>query len=325
MFKYPKCCDWLIFHETKDGIIVEDYFGETEIVLPGSEVHFLRKLDGKTDPYEIAPDMSHSSVDQLMDFFDEHDLVRYTRIVCLSLLFSLYTVCFIHPNKRKKQNAYILNQILLFSFLPMLIIGLVVYVKNGDFNWDYSLAGIFVGIVLGMILHECGHGIAGFAFGARIFEAGLLSKFLLPGAYVLLDERPVKKKIHRVQIYAAGVEMNALLAGISFLLAGIIHAFEGFLFGIAIQNLFIAGLNILFVPGFDGEKIIGELMGKNDFARFSLRILFHSMGRKKMWRSGPQGKAAMISTFCTALVQSALPILLVINLAGVIIWIIELF
>lgn len=326
MFDYPKCCDWLVFHRAREAdVIVEDYLNETKIVLTRSEADFLHKLDGHTDPYAIAPDMEHSSVEQLMKLFEKHELVRKSRFVSKSLLSVIYTVCFIHANKHKRMVAYFLNLILLLSFLPVLFIGASIYAKYGDIDWDYVSVGLYVGLALGMVLHESGHALAGLAFGARVFEAGLQMTFLLPGAYVMLDDRPVRKKMRRVQIYAAGVEMNALLAGIALSLGGITSDFGGFFFGIALQNLILAGLNIIFIRGLDGEKMISELIGRKDFVGFAAKILFHSKERKRLWSRGPQGRAATVSAFCIALVQSALPIVLVSNLIGVVTWIADLF
>lgn len=326
MFEYPKCCDWLVFHMVRDtDVIVEDYINETKIILTRSEADFLHKLDGHTNPYAIVSDMAHGSVDQLMELFEEHELIRKSRFVSKSLLSVIYTICFIHPDRRKRMIAYFLNLLLLFSFLPVLIIGASIYAKYGDIDWDYVSAGLYAGLALGMMIHESGHAIAGLAFGARVFEAGVQMTFFLPGAYVMLDDRPVKKKMRKVQIYAAGVEMNVLLAGITLSLAGITSDFGGFFFGIALQNLILAGLNIIFIRGLDGEKIISELIGKKDFVGFSAKILFHSRERKRLWSRGPQGRAATIAAFCIALVQSALPIVLVSNLIGVVTWIADLF
>ena len=113
----------------------------------------------------------------------------------------------------------LVNYLLLILWLPTLLFGLDCFIKNlPDIDNGSALLGQWIAIVIGAVLHEIGHASATLCYGGRVFEAGSLLQNYMPGAYVMIDDKPVRKRLQKVQILAAGVEMNMLLSGIGWLL-----------------------------------------------------------------------------------------------------------
>ncbi len=325
--RYPMCCNWLMFRRiSEDEYLVEDAFAETSVKMPTDEAMFLQALDGKTNPYQIDLTLDYYTTKELLNYFDDNNLLRQGRLLRTGLVSVIYTLMFLHEDKRLREIAKVLNQLLILLFLPMLLGGLYACLRYGDIEWNFSVfGGFFVGLALGMVLHEAGHAISALAYGARVFEAGLLLKFIFPGAYVMIDDRPVKIKLHRAQIYAAGVEMNLLISGAALCCVAISSVFSGFCLGIAIQNLLLAAVNLLLIKDLDGEKVLGALIGEPNFAGFALNIIFDRDARKALWNNGIHGKAATVACLCLSLVQTAIPVFLISNIISVVLWITELF
>lgn len=324
--KYPMCCDWLIFHrKTENTCVVENYLDDSLVVLSASAVSFLRKLNGRRNPYRIDKNMKREDVDRLLDYFRSHDLTRESGFVSKDLFFTMFSVFFFKGRKAARITARRLNTALMVCFLPILAAGIAVYAVRGDTDWNLATLGSYIGLAVGMVLHEAGHAAAALGYGARVFEAGLTFRFLLFGAYVMLDDRPVKGQLRRFQIYAAGVEMNLLIAGVSLLTASLTKWVSGFFMGVAIQNLLLAALNVLFIFGLDGDKMISILLGQKDFIGSAIETMLHGDKRKKLWNKGPGGKAATIASACVLLLQASLPLVLLINAWEVVRWIADLF
>lgn len=269
--------------------------------------------------------MDREAVDRLLLRFKKNGLIRESRFVREDFIAVMYTTCFFRKCKITTRIAQKLNAALLLCFLPVFILGSFIYIKYGEPDWEWATVGIWAGLAVGLVLHEAGHAIAGLAYRARVFEAGIMLRFLFPGAYVMLDDRPVRNKLHRIQIYAAGVEMNLLIAGSAFLLASVTGEISGLFLGIAIQNIVLTALNLAFIWGLDGEKILSTLLGRKNIVDMATTIVFHKYKRKSLWKKGLDGKAATVASFFVCLMQIALPVLLLSNIIEVILWFVDLF
>lgn len=324
--KYPRYCDWLIFHENgENAYIVEDFLKERKLPMSSYEVSFLRKLDGTRDPYDIDPAMPAAEADMLLRRFDRLRVTRYTRSVASSLFLEMLTLRVFQDGKVFAGSAKKLNLALAISFLPVFILGAALYLAFGDADWSFVLAGFYAGAAIGLVLHEAGHAIAGTAYGARVFEAGVMLRFFLPGAYVLMDDRPVRDPLHRAQLYAAGVEMNLLLTGLGLLIATFTQYVSGFFLGVAIQNLLLALLNMLFISGFDGEKILGAMLGRKDIGSVARNAFLNKANRRILWRKGCAGKAATVVSAFVCLIKLSLPVMLLMGGWNLVSWIISRF
>jgi len=216
--------------------------------------------------------------------------------------------------------AYLSNSLLLISWLPVLITGIVLFARNLEIiEFDLLWTGYFIGLICGVLFHEFGHAFAGISYGAKVFEMGVMLMYrILPGAYVLLDVSTVKKRLQRIQINAAGVEMNFLLCGI-FLVLGVVNPLLGGMFlNAAICNAFLGALNLTFIKGLDGAAILSNLLGVDDIIDRARRIVFNREARKRVIRKGSSGYATVAVCYMLFALQIALPTLLITNVLEII-------
>ena len=88
-----------------------------------------------------------------------------------------------------------------------------------------------------------------------------------------MNKNRIKNRMKRIQIIAAGIEMNLLLAAVCLIFAAEIEWLSGFFFGACIQNVFLALINLTFINGFDGMTIISELLGIEGLADRATTII----------------------------------------------------
>lgn len=316
---YPMINSWVTFKTNKKGTCcIKDHILDEEYTIEPEVARFLRKLDGKTNPYRINSSFSKSEVKQILEIADELFLVRKSKTVIKtfgSLYRTLYTV---KPNKKRRTYCRALNAILMLLWLPVLLVGIKIFLSgyNRNLSFDYITLGSIVSIIIGMFLHEFGHGVSTICYGGKVFEMGIKIG-LLPGAYVFSDDTNIKSAINRIQTLAAGVEMNFMFSGVLLVLTVCLPQFAGFCFGGAVTNISIGLLNLLFVEGLDGQKIVCELLGDPDLFNKAKRALFISKERKRILKEGGQGYVKL--AVCASLLsfQILLPIIIVVNILGV--------
>ena len=217
--------------------------------------------------------------------------------------------------------SFIVNGLILISWLPLLAFSIFYFFNNlYDLSADYIILGSFVGLFIGMVMHELGHMCGCLAYGGRIFEIGIGIQFLLPCAYVLMNESRIKTRMKRIQVSAAGVEMNFLLAAIFLMLSARLVPLSGFFLGASIQNAFLALLNLTFIDGFDGTAIMGELLGVDSLIEKSRKVTKSKLRRKRLKRNGISGMITIVACFILRSVQVALPIVLFLNILGGFSW-----
>ena len=146
----------------------------------------------------------------------------------------------------------------------------------------------------------------------------MVQNFILPGAYVLLDDKRVKNRFHRIQINAAGVESNFLLVGI-FLFLGTLLPELGVMFMMAaICNAVLATFNLTFIKGLDGTAILSELIGTEDLVERSTTVVINKKARKRLITQGALGYATLVTSYIICVLQLALPILLIMNILEIV-------
>lgn len=260
--RYPMLNNWLVFtRKNQYEYDVRDYLYDENFTMGVTIAKFARKLNGYRNPYNINMGLSKDEINYMLNQLRDHNLLRYRRLLVGGLGVH-YSLWFIKRNPIVMKVARIWNGFLMLSWLPVLVLGILCFIRylpitNTDFMW----IGNILGIVLGALLHEVGHAFAGLTYGARVFEMGIMIKALMPGAYVLIDSQIVKSKMKRIQIYAAGVESNALLAGMCLLIACAIPNAGAFLLNAAIGNMLMALINMTLSSGLDGATILSELLG----------------------------------------------------------------
>ena len=183
-------------------------------------------------------------------------------------------------------------------------------VDKNDFSY---LLGLYVGIASGVIVHECGHAIAGLGYNAHLFTCGIMIG-ITPGAFVELDDEHIKSSLKKAQISAAGIEMNLLLCGLSTICMRLVNSALSLslLGGIASVNLLLGSVNLLPIIGVDGSQIINKLIGEDlilysDILITDKSFLSHSF-------SNVRGLAEIYSCVLTVLSQITYPILIIANI-----------
>ncbi len=321
-YKYPKIHNWIVFRKTKDGEYeAYDYMNEESYILGSRIGYFAKHLDGKTDPFSIIRRLSDENVAMLLRRLDKLGFLRRSRFFSASFG-ELYCTVFTPKSMRRKTTvSAFLNKLLQTLFLPAFIAGSYAFFsKLPKLSGGMVLLNCILGIVGGMILHEIGHMIASLAYGGQVFEAGVMLRIVLPGAYVMMDNSSVKDPLKRAQINAAGIEANLLLSGILFMIASnFAWNSEGFFFS-ALLNAELALTNLILVDGLDGAGVVSDLLG------------IESLGTEaksycQRWFKGGQAQKhkapdVVYSTMCfsTVMIQPVYVVMLIFDVWGVVAW-----
>ena len=319
--KYPQLNSWLLYKRLdKNNYEVKNCRTGNFYEFGIDEIKFLNQLDGKTNPYSIDTPMSELEVRKLLRFLKREKLIRYSRVEksFLSLQISLFKI---KCSERGRKIAFALNFLLMISFLPVFVFGLSFLFNNStqlNIQGFEIITGSIFGMLVGLLLHEVGHALAAAGYKAHLFEAGLIVG-LMSGAYVALDYDNIKKRFRRIQILAAGIEINLFLAGVSCIFSILIYSMSSFFFAIAWANFALAVINMLCISGVDGASIIEELIGTKNIMFNAVDFVFDKNLRSNLVKQGDiTGCVKIASSFIGAVCQLAYPLLIIINILGVI-------
>ena len=312
--KYPKTIDTLLYKRLDESRYKVKNAETGEIFELGRAiVSFMNKLDGKTDPFMINTCLSDFEIEEVLDFLWANGLVTKKKLKKVGFL--SYGIPFFKVKTTQKLRivSRLLNFLLMIFFVPVFIAGLYavkdIYnmVDKNDFSY---LLGLYVGIASGVIVHECGHAIAGLGYNAHLFTCGIMIG-ITPGAFVELDDEHIKSSLKKAQISAAGIEMNLLLCGLS-MVCMCFNSARSLLGAIALSNLLLASVNLLPIIGVDGSQIINKLIG-NDLILYS-DILITDKSFLSHSFSNVRGLAEIYSCVLTLLSQISYPILIIANI-----------
>ncbi len=316
--------EWIVFRKRNDGFYnAVNTMTDGKTVIRKEEIMFLKLFDGKTDPMKIKTDFYIHEKELFIKRMYRCGVLRDKRFAEKHFLTCLVTLWEPENTVNLRVFAYIINKLLYTLWLPVLILGCIFFFNSdslGESDIAFITPGSIVGLIAGMFFHEMGHMFACLASSGRVYETGVMINCGLPGAYVIMDTDKVHNKMKRIQINAAGIEMNFLLAGAILFLQGISYELNGFILGFSINNLFMGLLNLTFIRGFDGMAIMSELLGTDDVAGKALNVIFDTHRKKHIKRRGISGKATVAVCYLLQFLQLALPALLVINLVEVIGW-----
>lgn len=317
---YPVLADWIRFKRiSEDEYLIIDLLYDQKIETDADTVWFARQLDGKRNPYEIGRQRPGLDVSLLLDELEAEHIIRDKRFLSKFFLYLLVTVWKPRVTTGLRLLAFFVNGLLLVSWLPLLAFSIYFAVNNlYNLSGDYIVLGTFFGLAVGMVMHELGHMFACLAYGGRVFEVGVMLQFLLPGAYVLLNSSNIKKRMRRIQVSAAGVEMNFMLAAVFLILTVPFANLSGFFLGAAIQNAFLGFINLTFVNGFDGMAIMSELLGTDELMDKVKSIIKSKRKRNRLLNDGVSGKATVVACYALKAIQVALPLIIALNIVGVI-------
>lgn len=320
---YPKWNNYCTVKKKDDKVEITNYLLEKSYYLPIEIVRWGRKLDGRTNPYNIDKTLSRVSVRNRLKILQDIDCIRKSRILLKTtgtLLYSLYIPQRITINMRLF--AWFYNKALQISFLPMLVFGIYYFSTHFNYGDGGMYIGMILGLVIGIFLHEVSHVCAALACpGGKFFEIGIGISRFMPIGYALIDIKQVKRRFQRVQVNLAGIETNIFLCGLFLFLAGFcsedIYS-EAFLWA-AIQNGFLGLLNLVFSNGVDGASAIAELLGDrtNSFISRSRELVWSQRKRQKVLNRGLTGYALVASAYIFQVLQLTIPALYIWNILNI--------
>ena len=303
--------NWLVFsRKNQYEYDVHDCLYDEDFTMGVTIAAFARKLNGHRNPYSINMGLTKAEINHMLKQLREYDLLRYGRSLDAGSG-AHYTLWFIKRNPLLMEVARLWNCLLMLSWLPVFIFGVLFFIRDFPIiNTDCMWLGNILGIVFGALLHELGHAFAGLTYGAKVFEIGIMINALLPGAYVLMDSQSVQSKMKRIQIYAAGVEANALFAGVCLLIACAIPYAGAFLLNAAIGNIILALVNIAFVGGLDGASILSELLGIENLVEDTKKVVLNRRIRRKLRSKGMPGYALIAVSVVVQILQITIPVII---------------
>ena len=201
-------------------------------------------------------------------------------------------------------------------FIPIFIWGVVLSHTELFHVFIYSKSELYItlliGTVAGIVLHELSHAIAGLAYDANVFEMGIGSQFFIPIGYALVDDHHVSQKTKRIQICAAGIEMNLSLYGVFMILAAMDVFNPSVMRWSGIINLTLAALNLLPFDGVDGIQILSIICSKEDLLDYAKNLVKN--GREKPRKPYSIGDVvSAVASYALIGFQLLLPVLAVYN------------
>lgn len=327
-FIYPRISNALTYKESDDGIVdVYNCLSGAEYEFTCDAAEYIKQLDGYTPPFEIKTSLEQYEIKELLEWLEENSLIRYEWSSAMSLGLKARALWIPDWDVFSKLLAYFANGILVILWLPVLILGIVMFVgKNGYESGTVNIFGTLVGALLGMVLHEFGHAFAGVSFGANVFEIGILTLLGIPiGAYAGVDERFVKKRSSRIQIFAAGVEMNFLIMGLFLILAASFPDEASFCLSAALTNGFLALVNLMPADGLDGASILFELLGGSNVSAGIKKIVSDKKERRRMAKRGAFGYAVIAVSYICRLMYYAFFLIHALILLEVVICVFSIF
>ncbi len=290
-------------------------------ILDAETVRFARHLDGHADPYKVDSRWTRRQVAEMLLHLDELELLRNRRVY--TSLIGIYLTLW-QPKVTPKMRlvSYLINLALLISWFPFLCISFFFatdYICSVDM--DYFIHGIVLGTVVGMVMHELGHMFACLGYGGRVFELGVGVHCFMPVAYVMNDDSPIKNKLHRAQVSAAGVEMNMFVAGVFFMLSAIPDVLGSMCFSAAICNIVMGIFNMAIVTCLDGAHVFSQLTGIDLLNEKIKRVVRHRLYRKRLLNKGASGVATIAVCYTIRTMQLVgLPLFIFSNILGVVAW-----
>lgn len=317
--KYPMMANWLLVSKLGNGMYsVKNILTDEMYEMDNQTYRFLHNLNGNRNPYKLASKLGVDA-EELMDYYDMNLLIRTEGRELLAdggtILHTVYI-----PSKHRTNSIIpkLYNYALFFGWLPVLLYGFYrILFTSYRFNADYMLLGYIFAIVTGLTMHELSHAMACLCYGGSFFEAGIMWQKFYPGAYVLIDKSGIGSKLKRVQVDAAGAEMNLMLTGIFLTLSSVVEVLSGFFLYAAMINGILAVFNLAFIDGLDGSSVLGELIGLQNGVDGAKNLL-----RKELkWNSADASenkKVAIASCAIIVVYQILLPIVLVNNILSII-------
>ena len=320
---YPRCHNWLRFRRDGVGWVqVTDHLHGSAFRMDRRAARILQRLDGRSDPAAIDPSFPPEDLQQLLGDLEDLQLLRRGPVLRRSFGTVYLTLWQIPADLRLRARARLWDRALQILWAPALLLGLTLYLLLDPVGGPYwlSFPGYALGLLPGLFLHELGHAIAGLAHGAEVFELGLMLQFFLPGAYTGMDTGGVRDGLARAQIDGAGLESQALLAGLFLLLACCFPALDTLFFNAALVNIVLGLVNAGAAAGMDGGGVLAGLLDAPELVERSGQILRYRLLRDQLRRE-PTAPEDFALCLLVGLMRLGLPLMVLWGLGEVLLWI----
>lgn len=286
--KYPFKSNWIRYSKIDgtDMYDVHDCIMNTNSVVMGDHIRFIEKLNGNIAPKELLPNCTKREVARYLIWLEAEGLIRTSMTVISSFPTYMRTVLIVKDNLKYQKIAYYINLVLMVLFLPCLLIGLSLVGRHindmsvFDHLGSYYLLGYILGLLMGIIFHEIGHATAATAYGGTVLEFGIMLDGFL-AAYTSMNNNIVKTRTRKIQISLAGIEVNFLITGISLIQMVLMNDSSGICFGIALANVTLGLINILFIDGVDGMHVMELIIGDDNILDSSRKAIVNAIKCKE--------------------------------------------
>lgn len=295
MFKkrpYPMRSHYLMVDKrasTDDQVVIRSIVDEDERTsLPKEAATALFRLDGYTPEKKAFRGFTEEERASWLEYFEEEDLLQWRKPIeslgAGNVLWAWY-VSTTPLSKTIRPVAQVICALLEWIAIPIYIASMLWVLFHSDMYSRFVeldtvpfYASLVLWLFIALFLHELGHAIAAASYGGKTVEAGLMLKYFLFGAYVITDDYNYRNRpCNWSQEYAAGCEMNALLAAIllllSYRLTGELAEFfkMGFLVNwYSMVNLFPLPNNL----GLDGTRAIHHLSKELPYVKNLFWVVF---------------------------------------------------
>ncbi len=223
------------------------------------EVRLARVFDGRTPDEDILKSFTEEEQQECLNILKAKGLIRRDHGFSLFGRITLHKALYISSvNKISRRLACIYNKILMMLFVPLSFIGIFALMRIDKplFGWNpITITSYFMGIFLGIVLHELSHALAGITYNVDVFEFGI-QILPVPAGYTMMDSETVSSGWSKIQIFAAGIESNLLFAGILFIIATFSRPLRELCLPAAYINLALSITNLLPFKGHDGLKVL---------------------------------------------------------------------
>lgn len=322
--KYPMLCNWVKLEtNSPNETVIKNRVTDEEFVTDQGErfISFLRKLDGKNNPYEIDSQYSRKEVMAILNQLKEYGLLRESRVLDKQKGSIKYALFFFHQMEGRQHRVATNMHCLLYLFcIPVFIVGIVLMYQCLPDIESVSVLGLIIGAFIGVIGHELGHCLGTIAYGGTVYEVGVSCDFIFPGFYILSTKAECSR-LKSAQISAAGIEANLLISGIFLILTAMDTTVTDLFFSASITNLTLGMINLLFINGLDGSEIISDLFGfESNIVPIAIQSIKSKSIRRKLKNGGVKEQLLYMAFCFITILQIAVPIMILLDIVGVISW-----
>ena len=329
--KYPIKSNWISFeNSSKEHIYrIINHFSGDEYEVEENVIWVLERLDGTVDPIRLLmkKGLSREQAGVQIEVFEDCGFVRTSyRIKNEERAYIRTLIMFKDSTKYETVSKIFMTLIILATFWGVHLIisniftcwGKVIFYDALDDKIMVWL-GLITGVLVGGALHEVSHAISAMAFSGKVMEFGISFKGL-PALYTMMDMDGISTRLGKIQTILAGVEMNLIIAGISFWIGTKDFSCMGIFFIMALVNLELAIANLLFIEGLDGMQIMDLILPGDDMVENAKRLRKDIELRKKVFYRNETGKIRVCAAYMLGATKLIYPLLIIFNFVILLGW-----